>query len=142
MKFAHALLVAGAMIAAPLYAQAAPSPANQTVDSPPKTDPAHLAADAREKPETRALNNAVDENLETVKAANEISAANFETDKAAYLAALRAHRQDVNETDATFVRQQAAYAQAMADWRVQVAACTSGKARACDIPTPNPSNYM
>ena len=39
-------------------------------------------------------------------------------------------------------REREAYAMAMRDWRLQVDACNRGHQRACDMPPPNPADYM
>jgi hypothetical protein len=114
-----------------------------------KDDAAHQAADAREMPVTRALNNQVDSAVTQAQTANavaeaqnEANQAQYEADKAAYEQALRAHHRAVLSTDATFMRQQNAYAMAMRDWRAQVAACKRGHLNACDLPVPDPMDYM
>ena len=133
------LIAATTMVAAaPLMAQTS----YPGTDSPTKTDPAHVAADAAEKPQTQSLNNEVDSNIAHTEVANAANQAQYYADKAAYIAAMREHRRDVAITDDVFIRQQAAYAQAMADWRVQTAACKRGHQRACDLPSPDPMNYM
>ncbi|ABQ66610.1 hypothetical protein [Rhizorhabdus wittichii] len=137
---ARSILAITALIAvAPLAAQS----------SPAQTDPAHQAADAREVPETRALNDKVGSaiaqtqtNNAVAQAQNEENQAQYEADKAAYAAALRQHNREVLENDATFIRQREAYAMAMRDWRAQVAMCKRGYQSACKLPTPDPMNYM
>jgi len=138
--FARSILAITALIAvAPLAAQTEPS----------TTDAAHQAADAREIPQTQALNNKVDNaitqtqtNNAVAQAQNDINQAEYEADKAAYAAALRQHNREVLATDATFIRQQNAYAMAMRDWRAQAAICKRGYQSACKLPTPNPMDYM
>lgn len=61
----------------------------------------------------------------------------YDTDVAAYRAALRQHGRDV----AISAQQERAYAMAMADWRAQVDACDRGNRRACAAPAPNPADY-
>lgn len=78
------------------------------------------------------------------EAATQTSAANqaqYDADRAAYMNALVAHNHAVNRTDARYMRQQRAYADAMAVWRVQVDACKRGHQRACDMPAPNPADF-
>jgi hypothetical protein len=134
-----ALLMATALVAvAPLHAQAT----DPSVDSPPKTDPAHVAADAAERPVTQSLNNAVDGNIANTQMSNAEAQGQYAADRAAYVAAVRQHNREVRANDRTVVRQQIAYADAMADWRTQVAACQRGHQRACDMPPPDPMNYM
>ncbi len=55
--------------------------------------------------------------------------------------ALVKHDAAVNRTDARYVRQQAAYADAMRVWRRQVWACHHGHPRACDLPAPYPAAF-
>lgn len=137
--FARSILAITALIAvAPLAAQMSAT-----------SDPAHQAADAREAPQTKALNNQVGSAIQQAQTANavaaaqhEINQAEYDADKAAYLQAMREHHRDVLATDATFVRQQNAYALAMRDWRAQTAMCKKGYKSACDLPTPDPTKYM
>ncbi|ATE65373.1 hypothetical protein [Rhizorhabdus dicambivorans] len=137
--FARSILAITALIAvAPLAAQ-----------SGTKNDPAHQAADAREVPQTQSLNNQVSSAVTQAQTANAVAEAQndlnqqqYEADKAAYEQALRDHHRDVLSTDATFIRQQNAYAMAMRDWRAQVAMCKKGYQSACNLPTPDPMKYM
>ncbi|MES2495060.1 MAG: hypothetical protein V4618_03015 [Pseudomonadota bacterium] len=137
---ARSILAITALIAvAPLAAQSGPA----------KTDAAHVAADAQEVPQTQSLNNKVggaiaqaQTNNAVAQAQNEINQEEYAADKAAYAAALRQHNREVLATDATFIRQQDAYAMAMRDWRAQVAMCKRGYQSACKLPTPDPMNYM
>jgi len=133
--YARSILAITALIAvAPLAAQST------------RDDPAHQAADAREIPQTQALNNqvssAVTQAQSATQAQNDANQAQYEADKAAYAAALREHHREVLETDARFIRQQEAYAMAMRDWRAQVAMCKKGYQSACNLPTPDPMKYM
>src|SRR4051794_33857738 len=98
--FARSILAITALIAvAPLAAQMSN-----------KNDAAHQAADAREVPQTKALNNqvgtAVTQAQSAVAAQNDANQAQYEADKAAYEQALRDHHREVLSTDATFIRQQ------------------------------------
>lgn len=137
--FARSILAITALIAvAPLAAQSG----NQN-------DAAHQAADAREIPQTQSLNNQVGSAVAQAQTANavaaatnEINQAQYEADKAAYEAAMRQHKREVLATDATFMRQQNAYATAMRDWRAQVEMCKKGYQSACNLPTPDPMKYM
>ena len=136
--FARSILAITALISvAPLMAQT------------DKTDAAHVAADAREVPQTQSLNNQVGNAITQVQTANavaqaqnEINQQQYEADKAAYEQALRDHHRDVLSTDATFIRQREAYALAMRDWRAQVEQCKKGYQKVCDLPTPDPMKYM
>lgn len=137
--FARSIIAITALIAvAPLAAQ-----------SSGKTDAAHVAADAREVPQTQSLNNQVSGAVvqaqtanAVAQAQNDINQAQYAQDKAAYEAAMREHHREVLATDATFIRQQDAYALAMRDWRAQVEMCKRGHQSACNLPTPDPRNYM
>lgn len=137
--FARSIIAITALIAvAPLAAQ-----------SSNKTDAAHMAADAKEMPQTQSLNNQVSGAVAQVQTANavtqaqnDINQAQYAEDKAAYEAAMRQHNREVLATDATFMRQQDAYALAMRDWRAQVEMCKRGHQSACNLPTPDPRNYM
>jgi len=138
------LAITALISVAPLAAQSGSAPAGAA-----HADAAHQAADSREVPETRSLNNQVESaiartqtNNAVAQAQNEINQAEYEADKAAYAAALRQHNREVRATDATFLRQQEAYAMAMRDWRAQVAMCKRGYQSACKLPTPDPMNYM
>ncbi len=137
--FARSIFAVTALISvAPLMAQSAD-----------KTDAAHVAADAREVPQTQSLNNQVGSaitetqtNNAVVRAQNDINQQQYDADKAAYEAALRQHNREVLATDATFVRQRQAYALAMRDWRAQVEICKKGYQKVCDLPAPDPMKYM
>ena len=115
--------------AAPLIAQSSESPKN-------------IIADAREIPQTQALNNQVGNTVAATEAQNAANQAQYEADKAAYAAALRQHHRDVVATDQMFIRQQIAYADAMRDYRAQVEACKRGSKAACNLPVPDPMTYM
>lgn len=136
--FARSILAITALITvAPLAAQSA------------NMDAAHQAADAREVPQTQSLNNQVggaiaqaQTNNAVAAAQNEMNQEQYAADKAAYEQALRDHHREVLSTDATFIRQQQAYALAMRDWRAQVAMCKKGYKSACDLPAPDPMKYM
>lgn len=139
-------MIARTIIAITALIAVAPLPLAAQAD---KTHAAHQAADAREVPETKALNNQVGGAIAQTQAANAVNQAQNEqnqaeyaADKAAYEAALREHRREVIATDTTFIRQQNAYAMAMRDWRAQVAMCKKGYQSACNLPTPNPMDYM
>jgi hypothetical protein len=108
-----------------------------------------MAADAREVPQTQALNGQVGSAITQAQTANAVAQAQndinqeqYAADKAAYESAMREHNREVLATDATFIRQQEAYALAMRDWRAQVAMCKRGHQSACNLPTPDPMKYM
>ena len=106
------------------------------------------AINAAGAPGTAALNNQVsattqannDSNAATIAQYQE-SQADYDADRQAYMSALVKHDAAVNRTDARYVRQQAAYADAMRVWRRQVWACKHGHERACDMPPPNPAAF-
>lgn len=68
--------------------------------------------------------------------------ARYDADMRAYMQARRARRQTIRHDQAYYDRQQRAYAAAMADWRMQAAACHRGHTRACRAPAPRPGDYM
>jgi hypothetical protein len=99
-------------------------------------------------PGTAAINNQVASTTSANNAANNAaieqyqeSQAQYDADRQAYMDALVKHDASVNRTDARYVRQQRAYADAMRVWRAQVWACKHGHPRACDAPPPNPAAY-
>ncbi|WP_420138212.1 hypothetical protein [Sphingomonas sp.] len=103
--------------------------------------PNQAAINAAGAPVTAALNNqgaAVSQADNTAIAADQ---AQYEADRAAYMDALVKHDRAVNRTDARYVRQQNAYADAMRVWRAQAYACKHGNSRACKAPTPNPADF-
>lgn len=145
-----ALIAAGVLgvVAQPLLAQAS-VPYNGPTDSREELpydrgyDKPSARADAinsREAPVTARLNrNAAVNNQPTVPLSAE---AQYEADRAAYAEALAANDADRRRTDRRYARQQAAYAQAMADWRLQVIDCEDGVRAACNAPTPDPRDYF
>ena len=138
------LLIAG--IAVPVIAQ----PAGNTGRTPQQeyqrgyaaTPAPHQAEiNAAGRPGTAALNNRVvtEQNRQATNAA--IDQAQYANDREAYRRALRRHNRTADLTSARYMRQRDAYAHAMADWRLQVAACKRGHKRICNLPTPNPADY-
>ena len=130
-------LIAVVPLADPLFAQT------------DKTDAAHVAADAREMPVTRGLNNQVSGAVTqaqttnaVVQAQNDANQTQYQADVAAYEQAMREHKREVLSTDATFMRQRQAYVLAMRDWRAQVEQCKKGYQKVCDLPAPDPMKYM
>jgi ABC-type transporter lipoprotein component MlaA len=137
----HWLAAAAILASAPLLQ---PLAAQSTAKDAP-----HAAADAREMPVTAALNSKVDSSIATTEAVNANAEAlnaeqqaQYAADRQTYIDAMRAHHREVIATDAHYMHQQEAYAAAMHDWRVQVALCKHGHPRVCDLPTPDPANYM
>lgn len=98
--------------------------------------PVHEAVDAQEKPVTEDLNTRA-----AVQAANNANEAQYEADMAAYRAEVQANRQEIMADQARYERQQRAYADAMAVWREQKAACDRGVLKQCKKPTPNPADF-
>lgn len=103
---------------------------------------------AASAPNTAALNGQVASAAAASTAANDAamaqyqeSQAQYDADRQAYIDALVRHDASVNRTDARYIRQQRAYADAMRVWRAQVWACKRGHQRACDMPPPNPAAY-
>ena len=99
-------------------------------------------------PGTAAINNQVASTTSAHNAANDAaiaqyqeSQADYDADRQAYMDALVKHDASVNRTDARYIRQQRAYANAMRVWRAQVWACKHGHQRACDMPAPDPSRF-
>ena len=107
--------------------------------------PNQEAINAAGRPATAALNNQVAATSQTNSDANAVDAAanqaQYDADRAAYIDALVQHDRAVNRSDARYVRQQNAYADAMRVWRAQVYACKRGKQSACRAPTPNPADF-
>ena len=140
--FVRSIVAITALIAIAPFA----SPSSAQTD---KTDAAHVAADAREMPVTRDLNNQINSAATTASTANAVAQAQndanqaqYEADLAAYEQAMREHKREVLSTDATFIRQRQAYALAMRDWRAQVEMCRKGYQKVCDLPAPDPMKYM
>jgi hypothetical protein len=67
--------------------------------------------------------------------------ARYAEDIAAYESAVRAHDAALIRNEVRFQRQQRAFAEAMADWRMQVADCQGGMSAACKAPPPDPADY-
>lgn len=98
-------------------------------------------APASPNPGTAAANSAVEQAVDSRAAIDAEGQAQYEADRASYLAALAQHDRAVDRTDARYARQQRAYADAMAVWRWQVNRCKHGSQRACNLPTPNPADF-
>lgn len=132
MMATSALALAQAPGAQPAYDPAMVAKGYADVGSPntPKVN-------AVEAPITAGLNNQADA---SANRSNEAEA-QYQADRAAYQDALVRHDAAVDRTDARYARQQRAYADAMAAWRVQVQACKRGHQRACDMPPPNVADY-
>jgi|GEM_PF-629093 hypothetical protein len=99
-------------------------------------------------PGTAAINSQVSSTTAANNDANAAVVAQYQesqeqyaADQQAYMDALVKHDSAVNRTDARWVRQQHAYADAMRVWRAQVWACNHGNQRACNAPPPNPASF-
>ena len=107
--------------------------------------PNQAAVDAQSRPAVAALNNAVAADQQTdaaqASAQADVNRAQYDADRAAYMDALIRHDAHVDRAEARWRRQQNAYADAMAVWRVQANACKRGDRRACNAPTPNPADF-
>jgi hypothetical protein len=107
--------------------------------------PNQQAIDAQSAPAVAQLNGqlvAADQQAMSAQAVSQGAAqAEYAADRQAYMAALVQHDRAVNRADARYLRQQNAYADAMAVWRVQVTECKRGHRRACDMPAPNPADF-
>lgn len=110
-----------------------------------KQTPTHDAVDAAEKPVTETLNTraavVASGNRAAVATVNNANEAQYEADMAAYRAAVQANQQQISKDEARYERQQRAYADAMAVWREQKAACDRGVLKECKKPTPNPADF-
>jgi hypothetical protein len=144
------------LLAAAMFGAAALAPATaQVTDSSTGRSPAELyargytsattagqAPSPAEAAEVAAVNNAANAatagNVGGVAPADQVQ---YDSDRAAYIAALVQHDAAVDRTDARYMRQQGAYADAMAAWRLQVATCKKGKRKACEMPPPNVADY-
>ena len=139
------------LVPALLLALAAAAPAQVPNPSPAagaaqdrgydKETPKHAAVDAEEASRTRQLNATSALGAEVKSEATEAEQAAYQADLAAYQQQVSAARADAVNDMERFGRQQRAYADAMAQWRKQSAACEKGKMPACRLPTPNPADY-
>jgi hypothetical protein len=150
-----AALLASAVAVVPAAAQTAsdastvqPAPALAPTRELPydrgydKTTPRTEAVNAVEAPVTADLNAQAGTAAAQTAAANDIDAkAVYEADREAYWNALMQHDRSVRRADRRYARQQTAYADAMAAWRVQVDACKHGNRSACNAPTPTPDQF-
>lgn len=137
-----ALIAAGALaVAGPAFAQTDPhQPANDGSAAASMTVPPGQIAPGAD-PGTSMANASVNGVVQQTQATNAANQAQYQSDLAAYTAAMQAHGHAVANQDVHYARQQQAYAQAMEDWRIQDAACKRGHQRACNAPSPDPANY-
>ncbi|MDB5683766.1 MAG: hypothetical protein JWM75_1464 [Sphingomonas bacterium] len=106
-----------------------------------KDSPKHDAIDAQEAPVTRDLNATSALGAQVKTEATTADEAQYQADLDAYRADVRANARETARDENRYARQQRAYADAMAVWRGQVAACDRGKLSACKLPTPNPRDF-
>lgn len=107
-----------------------------------QTDSGRPAQDAQEQPVTQTLNRDGAAEAATAGAANEANQAQYDLDRAAYRAEVVSRREKIMFDEATYARQQAAYADAMAAWRLQTDECKRGILKACKQPTPVPADFF
>lgn len=137
-------LLAGSPI--PALAQAGPMPTEPQRSDADRSGPDQASrsssqiqpGDPSPGPTTRELNRASNDYTRMRASAR----AHYRMDRRAYIAAVEAqHDREVNRYDRRYVRQQVAYAEAMAAWRVQVAACKRDDRQACAAPTPRVADF-
>ena len=129
---------AGAAVAQDWDQPRAPLPYDRGYDlDTPRT----RAINDAERPAVEAANSEAlaEAAAQTAREAN--GSAQYARDLAAYNAELRGRDQTIAADDAYYARQRRAYADAMADWRMQVEDCRRGIRAACNAPTPDPANY-
>jgi len=137
--------LAGLALAAPLLAQEPASGRSpqelykRGYAATPMPDQA--ATDAQSRPAVAALNSRAGAAADAGAADSAATQAQYEADRAAYMDALVRHDARVDRQAVRWRRQQNAYADAMAVWRAQVAACKAGSKRACDAPAPDPAAF-
>lgn len=139
------LAAAALTLGAPSLAQtAAPNPADQP-STPLPYDPGHDSTTPRSNAiaaETAPGVAAANDEVAAQASPSAIDPVQATKDRMAYRAAMRARHHTMAVDAAVQEQREGAYAQAMADWRVQVAACERGHTRACKLPTPDPQDYM
>ena len=137
-----AMIAAGALAAAaPAFAQTDPhQPANDGSAAASMTVPPGQIAPGAD-PGTASANAVVNGVIQQGQESSAADQAQYQSDLAAYSAAMQAHGHQVASQDVHYARQQRAYADAMEAWRIQTAACKRGHDRACNAPTPDPANF-
>lgn len=138
-------LAAALAFGAPALAQTStPNPADQPSRPLPydlghdNTSPRSNAIAAETAPGVAAANAEVAQQVQP----SAVDTAQYQKDLDAYRAAMRARNRTIAVDAAVQAQREGAYAQAMADWRAQVAACERGHTRMCKLPTPDPQDYM
>lgn len=140
IKYSHGILAAiaatGLSCAMPLLAQTTTT--TQTVVTQTQTAPADPGVVAAQQVNSEQLQAQQTEQQQIERQREQ----QYAEDRAVYDAAVRARGRKIESQDARYERVRSAYLQAMADWRVQVAACKEGKRKACELPAPDPANYL
>ncbi|UAJ11670.1 hypothetical protein [Polymorphobacter megasporae] len=117
-------------------------PALAQAQMAPQSPPQDMAPAPMSGPSTEQLNRGSDAyTAERADMHRAQRGARYAADRDAYMAALIAHDRAVNRYDHRYVRQQEAYADAMAAWRRQVAACHRGRSAACRAPAPQVADF-
>jgi hypothetical protein len=99
---------------------------------------------AQEQSQANANNNVSNQNADRQQGLadqNDASQAQYNSDMAAYRAAVDQQHRDSMRDQAHYAHQQRAYADAMRAWRHQTWACNHGSNAACNAPTPDPAAY-
>ena len=99
------------------------------------------AVNAQEAPVTANLNNSVTSNIDAINNQNDLDAAQYALDRARYRSALATNQGQRAVNAERRATQEAAYADAMRDWRNQFYACRHGTQAACKAATPDVSDY-
>ncbi len=139
IKYSHGLLAvvaaAGLSGAMPLLAQTTTTQTTVTQTETAPVDPGVAAA--------AQINNEQLQGQQTAQQQVERQREQqYAEDRAVYDAAVRARGRKIERQDARYERVRNAYLQAMADWRLQVQACKDGKRKVCELPAPDPANYL
>ena len=103
--------------------------------------PTTTAADVREQPVTQALNNNVAANAQANTAVRDAQQNQYELDRASFRAEVAARREKIEMDQEAYAKQQSAYADAMAAWRIQNDECKRGILKSCKKPTPVPADF-
>lgn len=103
--------------------------------------PTTTAADVREQPVTQALNNNVAANAQANTAVSDAQQNQYELDRASFRAEVAARREKIEMDQEAYAKQQSAYADAMAAWRIQNDECKRGILKSCKKPTPVPADF-
>ena len=104
-------------------------------------DAARAAADAAEQPVTQSLNNNAAAAAATTNAVNAAREDQYELDRAAFRAEIAARHAKIMSDETAYAKQQNAYADAMAAWRIQNDECKRGILKSCKKPTPVPADF-